>query len=209
MPGSLPLSRIRFPEAPGLLLVTRFICSTSLLAGTAWAWCNPASAQALTAGVQQPSGMNATSPLSLGPGSTVPPVGIPLGSTEIATPGISPAAPLPGAGSTFGNTDCSGSSNSTQSSGAPFDGGGISGSASISCGPTSGLITSGPTVSGSGARRAGIPLGSTELGGAGLGSAAPVPAPPGSPLVSSPSNGAIPCPGAGAASSMTAGSGGC
>jgi hypothetical protein len=57
--------------------------------------------------------------------------------------------------------------------------------------------------------RAGIPLGSTELGGAGLSSVAPVPAPSGFPLVSSPATGAPPCQDASASSPVTAGSGGC
>jgi len=187
MRGSQPSTGVSFPGAPGLLLVIRFTC---LLAGAGLMGCHPVSAQATTPGVTQPFGMGATSPFTLGPGSTVPPVGIPLGSTEIATPGLSPAAPLAGAGSTFGNSACSGSTNSAQSSGEPFDGGGLSGSASVSCAPTGDFNGSGPNLSGSSVGRAGIPLGSTELGGAGLSSAAPVPAPPVSPIVSSPSNAA-------------------
>src|SRR6202158_5202717 len=35
--------------------------------------------------------MGATSPLGIGTGSAVSPTGIPLGSTELASPGISPA----------------------------------------------------------------------------------------------------------------------
>lgn len=209
MPGSLPPTGFRFSGAPGLLLITRFICGASLLAGAGWMGCDPASAQAMTSGVPQPPGMGTTSPFTLGSGSTVAPVGIPLGSTEIATPGLSPAAPPIGVGSTFGNPACSGSGNSSQSSGAPFDGGGFSGGTSVSCAPAGDMSASGPVLSGSGSSvgRVGIPLGSTELGGAGLSSAAPVPAP--SPFVSSPSNGAVPCPGTDVSSSTVAGASGC
>jgi hypothetical protein len=205
MPAPLPLTGISSSETPGLLLAIAFNWCTPLLAAAALAWWNPASAQAMTPGLQQPSGI-ATSPLVLG---TVPPVGIPLGSTEIATPGISPAAPLSGAGSIFGNTGCSGFTNLSQFSGAPFDGGGISGGASTSCAPTKGLDVPGPVTLRASIGRFGIPLGSTELGGAGLSSVAPVPAPSGFPLVSSPATGAPPCQDASASSSVTAGSGGC
>ena len=208
MPASLPLTRIDFSGTPGLLLAIAFNCCTPLLMATALAWWNPASAQAMTPGLQQPSGI-ATSPLVLGTGPTVPPSGIPLGSTEIATPGISPAAPFAGAGSILGNTACSGFTNLSQSSGAPFDGGGILGGASVSCAPTKGLDVQGPVTLRPSIGRAGIPLGSTELGGAGLSAVTPVPAPPGSPVVSSPPTGARSCQDANASSSVTAGSGGC
>jgi hypothetical protein len=135
MPSSLPVTRISFPGTPGLLLAFGFSCCTSLLAATASAWCYPASAQTATPGLQQPSGIDATSPLSLGSGPVIPRVGVPLGSTEVATPGISPAAPLSGAGSILGNTSCSGFSNLTQSPGAPFDGGGISVNTAVPCAP--------------------------------------------------------------------------
>ncbi|MGZ3327808.1 MAG: hypothetical protein ACXU85_11670 [Xanthobacteraceae bacterium] len=131
MPAPLPLTGNSSSGTPGLLVAIAFNWCTPLLAATALAWWNPASAQAMTPGLQQSSGI-ATLPLVLG---TVPPVGIPLGSTEIVTPGISPAAPLSGAGSILGNTGCSGFTNLSQFSGAPFDGGGISGGASTSCAP--------------------------------------------------------------------------
>src|ERR1700739_2461052 len=51
--------------------------------------------------------IGATSPLGIGTGSAVPPTGIPLGSTEIASPGVSPAPTgvtgtisMPGSGTT-------------------------------------------------------------------------------------------------------------
>jgi hypothetical protein len=208
MPGSLPSTGVSFSGAPGLLLVIGFTCCASLLAGAGWTWCAPASAQIMAPGGPQPPGIGATSPFT-GPGSTVPPVGVPLGSTELAVPGLSPAAPPTGVGSIPGNSACSGSSNSARSSGAPFDGGGFSEGASATCATAGGMNVSGPPLSGSSVGRAGIPLGSTELGGAGLSSAVPVPAPPVPAIASSPSNGTIPCPGADAASSTTAGASGC
>lgn len=209
MPDSLPLTRISFSGTPGLLLAIGFSCCTPLLAATASTWCYSASAQAMTPGLQQPSGIDTASPLSLGSGPRVPQAEIPLGSTEIATPGISPAVPLPFAGSASGNAGCSSFTNSSQSSGAPFDGGGISGGASVSCAPTGGLDVSGPVRLRSSVGRAGIPLGSTELGGGGLSAVAPVPGPPGFPRVSPPITDAPPCQAASVPSPVTIGSTGC
>jgi hypothetical protein len=62
-----------------------------------------------------------------------------------------------------GNASCSGFSTLLQSSEAPFDGGGISADASVSCALTKDLDVSGPVASRSSVGRAGIPLGSTEL----------------------------------------------
>jgi hypothetical protein len=170
--------------------------------------CGPAVAQTNGFGSSSP-GMGATSPLSLGSSSTVQPAGIPLGSTEIATPGTSPAAAPSGVGPTLGTTSCSDSSNAgVQSSGASFDGGGISGSASSSCATTATTnVTdaSNPTASTSLVGRAEIPPGSTERGGAGLGSVAPVPAATVSPTVSSPLNGGTPCTATNASITMAAG----
>src|ERR1700749_2413404 len=88
------------------------------------------------AGNAQVSGMvsptpslNATSPLGITAGSTISPTGIPLGSTEIASPGISPAPLVTGTASmSGGSTTCStlgispsGMFGSTTS----FDGGGM------------------------------------------------------------------------------------
>ena len=188
MPASLPLTGIASSATPGLFLAIAFNQCTPLLVAAALVWWNPASAQAMTPGLQSPSGI-ATSPLVPGAGRTVPAAGIPLGSTEIAAPGISPATPLSGVGSILGNTGCSGFTNLSQSSGAPFDGGGISGGASVSCAPTKGLDVPGPVTLRPSIGRPGIPLGSTELGGAGLSLAAPVSAPSGFPLVSSPPTG--------------------
>src|ERR1700757_4421586 len=120
MLGSLPSTGGNFPGARGLLLVVGFTCCASLLAGADWTWRAPASAQTMTPGVAQSPGIGATSPFTLGSGPSVPPAGIPLGSTDLAAPGLSPAPPT-GVGSILGNSALSGSSNSVQSSGAPFE----------------------------------------------------------------------------------------
>lgn len=115
------------------------------------------------------SPMGATSPLALGAGSPVAPVGIPLGATEMATPGISPAPPP-----TMGAMGCTGVGGPTSPSTAPlFDGGGMA-AASGACASTGSAGTSMPVQSMLGTGRANIPLGSTELGNAGLSPAPPV-----------------------------------
>ena len=43
-------------------------------------------------GAPVPSPLGITSPLGMAPGSPVPPAGIPMGATELASPGLSPAA---------------------------------------------------------------------------------------------------------------------
>jgi len=127
----------------------------------------PVFAQA-TLPVQPPAiGMGATSPLSTG---STRPAGIPLGSTEIATPGISPVDPS----QTMGTTNCAGSDGAGPTA-APFDGGGLSGSTQLSCADSQNIPS--PLPSPSVAGRAGIPLGATELGGAGISPAAPFTAP--------------------------------
>jgi len=128
-------------------------------------------------------GIGVTSPLSIGAGSLVGPAGIPLGATEITTPGISPVVP-----STSGMSTCSSSpsgmtgASSTGGMGAPsgigspstlFDGGGTTGMATGACagGANTTVTMTQPTTSTSlpgAVGRAGIPLGSTELGTGGL-----------------------------------------
>ena len=206
MPSPPLRIRISFSRPLRLLPLVAFALCASALTGLG---CNRAGAQAMATGEQSPSGVGATSPLSLEPGSTVPPVGIPLGSTEIATPGISPTAPLSSAASIPGVTNCAASGNSRSSSGAPFDGGGVSGGASASCATAGDATASGSPVSASSVGRAGIPLGSTELGGAGLSPAVPVTAPNTISANPASSGVAIPCPDTGVSSSMTAGSAGC
>src|SRR5271169_3949169 len=50
---------------------------------------SPAFAQVGVMGGPIP-GIAATSPLGMAPGASVPPTGIPLGATELASPGLSP-----------------------------------------------------------------------------------------------------------------------
>src|ERR1700688_2589566 len=105
--------------------------------------------------VAQVSGMatptptiGATSPLGIGTGSTVSPTGIPLGSTELASPGISPAptfstgtTAMPSSGTTCSTlgTAPSGMYGST----ATYDGGGVTiGTATPATAATSGMATS-------------------------------------------------------------------
>jgi hypothetical protein len=135
-----------------------------VMLATAILWLVPAAAIAQTTvpGMQPPTGMLATSPLN--PQSTRP-VGIPLGSTEIATPGISPINPVQ---STMG---CAGSGNAA-STGALFDGGGLSGTSSTNCAGNTVAVSPLPSISTVG--RVGIPLGSTEIGGAGISPSVPV-----------------------------------
>ena len=107
--------------------------------------------------------MGATSPFALGAGSPAAPVGIPLGATEMATPGISPAPPP-----TMGAMGCTGMGGPTSQSTAPlFDGGGMA-AASGACASTGSAGASMPAQSMLSTGRANIPLGSTELGNAGL-----------------------------------------
>jgi hypothetical protein len=111
----------------------------------ALAVCNAAKAQV---GMVSPTpSIGATSPLGITTGSTVSPTGIPLGSTEIASPGVSPAplvtgtVSMPGSGtscSTLG-TSPSGMYGST----ATYDGGGMAtGTTAPATAATSGMSTS-------------------------------------------------------------------
>jgi hypothetical protein len=121
------------------------------------------------------SPIGAASPLAMGPALPVGPAGIPLGATEMAAPGISPA-PL----STMGATACSGTGGPMSQTATPlFDGGGAAGAASSACAATGSAGTgnagsSMPSLSTLQVGRAGIPLGSTELGTAGLSPPPPV-----------------------------------
>src|SRR5215469_14611895 len=108
--------------------------------------CNAATAQMNGMASPTPS-IGATSPLGLGMGSTVSSTGIPLGATELASPGISPAPTgsvtgtisMPSSGticSTAG-TSPSGMYGST----ATYDGGGMAvGTATPATAATSGAM---------------------------------------------------------------------
>ncbi|MEA2875864.1 MAG: hypothetical protein QOF14_1060 [Hyphomicrobiales bacterium] len=115
--------------------------------------------------------IGATSPLGMTPGSSVAPTGIPMGATALASPGLSPL-PCPATGST---------SSAMSGSTTTFDGGGIGMGAGMSmpgslaasgpCGTTSSgassMAATSPVTPG-GATRTGIPLGSFEIGSAGV-----------------------------------------
>jgi hypothetical protein len=136
--------------------------------------CSPAFAQ--VGGSDAAPGLGITSPLGIGPGSPVAPTGMPLGATELASPGVSPSV----SSMALSGTTCSGMQSSTSGSSgstALFDGGGLTGTASGACaGGGSGTLlqpaasASSPAGMGnlSSVRPVGIPLGSTELGAGGL-----------------------------------------
>src|SRR3954468_7826562 len=132
-----------------------------------------------------------TSPLGI-PNAPVGQTGIPMGATELATPGVSPvtsgAAPVIGAtcfgaspspasaaiGSSMTIAPTGMGSSAAGGSGAMgsaiFDGGGMSGTAPGACAASA---TAPPPMAssmgpGSSVGMVGIPLGSTELGGGGL-----------------------------------------
>jgi hypothetical protein len=134
------------------------------------------------------SALSATSPLANETGSTVAPTGIPLGATEMAAPGTSPALPSMG---------CSGAAGPmSQTTTALFDGGGMTGATSSACAGTgtsgAGTDSAGssmPPLSTMTTGRAGIPLGSTQINNPGLS-----PAPPLTTIVISPIVPSTPAP---------------
>jgi hypothetical protein len=145
-------------KSPGIAFV--FLC-VSLATGADWLSSAPVIAQTKSSAQQSP-GMPATSPLVMG---STGPAEIPLGATEIATPGMSPIGPSLGAGM----ETCAGN-NAAALAGAPFDGGGLSGNAALSCADSRVPLSLLPSSS---ARRVGIPLGATVIDSAGI-SPAPV-----------------------------------
>src|ERR1700694_5099121 len=117
--------------------------------------CNVAMAQVTGMATPTPT-MGATSPLGIGTGSTVSPTGIPLGSTEIASPGLSPlptystgTVAMPGSSTTCSTlgTSPSGMYGST----ATYDGGGVAaGAATPATAATSGATAMSGTSMSSG-----------------------------------------------------------
>jgi hypothetical protein len=171
-----------------------------MLAAIAMLGCSPAFAQA---GLSVPTpGIAATSPLgmsgALQPGTLVGPTGIPLGATELNSSGISPMLTDPTSMMASGTT-CSGGSASTGISGgisgiSTYDGGGLAvgggmgtgmalpGGAAVPCAAgTASPTPSGLSASLGGASRTGIPLGSVEIGNAGVSPLLAIPTPTGSP----------------------------
>jgi hypothetical protein len=115
--------------------------SASLVTAIALLWPDPALAQsALLPNMQSLFGLDTASPLSSG---YRPSARIPLGSTEIATPGISPIVPSQNA--------CASAANA-RSSHALFDGGG---STSLCCADSKNIL---PSLSSSPVDRTGIPM---------------------------------------------------
>ena len=173
-------------------MMTRFAVATAaVLLG-----CGSAYAQAPMSTSPLPA-LGMTSPFGI-PNAPVGHTGVPLGATELATPGVSPttsgASPMPGAtcvssapplaalGSSMTGTPSNmgspvtgasagmGASVTGTSGAAPFDGGGMAASAPGACAASA--TASPPMASsmgpGSSVGMVGIPLGSTELGGGGL-----------------------------------------
>jgi len=151
--------------------------------------CKPVLAQVGGIGMPIP-GIGATSPLGMVPSSPTLPLGIPLGATELASPGLSPV-PTGSLGMTGGCGPSSGMSGAN----SVYDGGGMTvGTGSSFAGSTTAMGTCGAapsssasaataptsTTSAGGAARAGIPLDSVEIGNAGISPLVTVPAP--SPL---------------------------
>ena len=148
-------------------IASTVLCA-SLMAGIAWVQSTAAIAQTTSPGLQPPVGMRTTSPLAA---RSARKAGIPLDSTEIATPGISPIVPSRG-----GLMESCTGSDGAGSAGTLFDGGGISGTTSLSCADSRNI--SSPSSIG----RLGIPLGETDVGVAGISPAAIA------PTISNPSN---------------------
>jgi hypothetical protein len=126
-----------------------------------------------------PPPLGITTPLGIGPGAPVAPAGVPLGATQLSSPGVSPAlAGIVPQNAISGNTTvCTGTVSATgMSSPAPlFDAsaGTVSGtcatpSVSVSANPAG--SASSPTGMGTVAAvgRVGIPMGSAELDPGGL-----------------------------------------
>jgi hypothetical protein len=184
------------------LLITATAAVVSAVLSLVVPGCNSASAQV---GMSAPSPLGMTSPLGIGPGAAVPRTGIPLGTTELGSVGVSPTtsgtSPLAPAtssslatctginspaGNLSGNLQNNAMSSPTASStGALFDGGGLAGTPSGTCAGIAGTTTpaSPSPFTPSAVGRIGIPMDSTELGVGGL---SPLPATP-TPNPSAPS----------------------
>jgi hypothetical protein len=145
-----------------------------LIAATALVGAMPALAQS----VLPPLGL--TSPLGIGPGAPVAPVGVPLGATQLAAPGVGAALPgiVPQSAITGSNSACGGSAALTTGISDPtalFDAGMSSGTVSGACiagvGPANPAATASSPAGMAGLAavgRVGIPMGSSELDPGGL-----------------------------------------
>jgi hypothetical protein len=126
-----------------------------------------------------PSPLGITTPLGIGPGAPVAPAGIPLGATQLSSPGVSPAlaGPVPQIAISGNSTVCSGptSTTGTPSPTPLFDA--SAGTVSGTCATPGVSVSSNPAASGSSPTgmgtvaavgRVGIPMGSAELDPGGL-----------------------------------------
>jgi hypothetical protein len=205
MTGPLRSRRDQLSRGSGRLsLIAALAAFASLWLAVELVSLERASAQAATPGLQ--SFPNFTPSPASQLGAAIQPPGIPLGSTELAIPGTSPVLPQSGASMSFGNENCFIASKP----GAVFDGGGLPGNSSTGCGARGTTSIVRPTTStSSSVGLSGVPLGSTELGSAGLSPALSLPLPmPSPPTGSSPPAEAMPCPTDGTATT-TAAPGGC
>ena len=133
---------VRPHRAPGLALMATAALLVALFD------CNPVFAQAGTIGSPTP-GINATTPLGVAPGASTSPIGIPLGSTELASPGLSP---LPtGPTGLTGTTGTTGSGAPCSALGIPSSGVSSSGMSSSSTLFDGGGMAVGPSLPGSAA----------------------------------------------------------
>ncbi len=194
MPDPVRLIRIRLSPAFGWSPLVAILATCALLfPGSQPGRCDETGVQGSPLSMERQPGMGATSPLGSESGPAVPSAGIPMGSTEIATPGISPA-PLPGVGFGTANANCPGFDARSNTPSVTFDGGGLPGGPPSPCISASDANASSVAPPALPTQRAGIPLGSTELANPGVATAAPVPLanpqPTGSPALS----GAVPCP---------------
>jgi hypothetical protein len=154
MVSSVPRETLT-PTQSRITSMRRLIVTTavSVLLGCSTAWAQ------VTVGTGAPVPLGITSPLGMGPGASVGVTGIPLGATEMETPGVSPTAAgtsalgsmtagtcssigasaqptTSGPGNSSPGTSMAGTSGATGGMSAPtalFDSTGISGTASGTC----------------------------------------------------------------------------
>jgi hypothetical protein len=183
--------------------------------------CSSALAQG-TVGTGAPVPLGFTSPLGIGPGASVGATGVPLGATELATPGVSPTAAgtsalgsmttgtcssvgasaqptTPSSGNSSPGTSMAGTSGATGGTSAPtalFDSTGISGTTSGTCadGTTASSSPAASASSPGNGSRSGIGRVGVPLGSTELGSGGLSPLPNTGQSTVTPIGGSVPCP---------------
>jgi hypothetical protein len=204
-------TQLRMTSMRRLLVTT----TVSVLLGCSTAWAQ------VTVGTGAPAPLGFTSPLGMGPGASVGGIGIPLGATEMATPGVSPTAagtsPLgsmtastcssigasaqpttSSPGNSSSGSSMAGSSSATGGMSAPtalFDSTGISGTASGTCASgTTASFNPGASASSPGnGLRSGIGRVGVPLGSTELGTGGLSPLPNTVQSTVTPT-GSVPCP---------------